>query len=1256
MRKFKILLMVGLVVFIAQIAIHAQTTGSLAGTVSDSNGAAIVGASVGVRNNQTGLERSSTTNDRGGFTFESLQPGTYTVTVDNSGFKRSVASNINVSVSTIAQAAFTLEVGLANETVTVTSAQEVINSTSPTITNVISIKQVSDLPLPTRNPLDLAALQAGIAVIGNNTRGASVGGLRQTAVNVTQDGINAMDNFVKTSSFFAISAPSLNSTAEFSITTGTVGSEAGTGAAQVNLVTKGGSNDFHGGVFYLHRNDALNSNTFFNNLSSSPIARQRQHFFGGDIGGPVFFPSFGEGGPKIFNGRDKAFFFFSYEGFRENFSATRNRTVLTPEARTGLFRYTGTNGQLQSVNLLAIGDRNTLNPITTAIINSTPAPNNTLVGDGFNTAGFRYNVNGSDVNDKYVFRYDHQLVQNTRAGSHKFEFVYNRATFSLNPDTFNGLEAPFPGGVDGFQASVRNLITGALVSSFGSSSNVFRIGRQFAPVSFLRASTATSPYISLTGISTVDNTFQSQGRETTVDQYSDNFAVSKGSHSFRFGFDYQKIFANTFNDAGINPTIVLGTNTSNGSGILLNELPFGTNANVTSATSVYSNLVGNLASASAVFNVRDTTSGFIQGATRSRIFQQKIFSAYGQDQWRAKSNFTISLGLRWEFQAVPTIPNGLAIQPTADSIFGISGPGNLFRPTAPAGAAPGIATQRLVSGNTGIPLYNNDFNNFAPFIGFAYSPKFKSGFLRTLFGEEGKSSIRTGYSISYLQDGFTVISNALGTGTTNPGLIQTSANTTPVGVLTAAGVPLVTPTFTIPITDRANNLINPNNGLWAIDPNLRIPYVQQWNLGIEREIFKNTALEIRYVGNRALKVWRAVNFNEVNIFENGFLQEFLNAQRNLAARGGTSFAPNGVAGLAACATCVPLPTLTALFTGLAGNSANGFSSSTFISNLNNNNVGTLASTLAFSNTYRANREDPSLRIPSNFFVANPNAAFAQLLSNDAQSNYNSLQIELRRRFSGGLQFQADYTFSKALGNAPAAQGNNQSDLTSFRTQRDKSLDYTRSSQDQTHRFVANSVYELPFGRGKAFGSGVNGFVDRIIGGWTLGGIATWSTSAPFFVSSGRTTFNNFNAGNNPAQLLGISFEEFKKNVGIYRTPAGIFFINPELLTITTNPTTGRFVSSTLRPGLLGVSAPGTFGNFPINSLNGPNFFNVDLSVVKRIPITERVRFELKTTLINALNHTSFAFGTLNFDSLNFGQITGTSLSGRVIHFTGNIRF
>jgi hypothetical protein len=1244
-----------------------STTGSLTGVITDPQGAIVSGATVTLTNSETRIETRTTSNDQGDFVFPQVPPGRYLLGVEATNFKKALATDLIIEVGKNSRTTVVLEVGSVTEQVTITATQDIVNSSSPTLTSVINTRQVQDLPLPTRNPLDLAGLQPGVAVTGDNTRGSSISGLRQTSVHLTQDGINAMDNFVKTSSLFAISAPSLNSTSEFSITTGTNDSGSGRGVGQVRLITRGGTNDFHGDVFYLNRNDYFQANTFFNNLAGTERERQNQHFFGFALGGPMFAPRFGEGGPAIWNGRDRAFWFFSYEGFRENFSATRNRTVLTDQARNGVFRYTSCSRQAEpnrlecpatpqtlSVNLLNIGNAGALNPITAAQLNAMPLPNNTLVGDSLNTAGFRFNVTGSNVNDKYVFRYDHVLVQDSSLGSHKVEFVYNRATFNLSPDTFNGLESPFPGGIDAFQASTRSLATVALHSTFGSVTNEVRWGRQWAPVSFLRTATPSNPFhTNFVSVTDFDNTFMSQGRETIVSQIIDNMAIPKGAHTIRLGMDFQQIFADTFNDAGIHPIVNLGTNSQNSSGVTTADFPLlpagatGT-ATVTRATNVFADVTGFLASAQAVFNVTSPTSGFVQGATRSRIFKQRDLGLYVQDQWRARPNLSLSFGVRWDYQGVPTVPNGLAIQVTnVNDLFGVSGFGNVFNPTAaPGSQVTGTkATLDFVSGDTGRGLWNNDWNNFAPFFGFAYSPDFKSGFLARVFGPTGTSSFRGGYSISYLHDGFTVVRNALGVGTTNPGLIQTSANTTPMGVLSGGGVPLTTPTFAVPITDRQNFLLNPNNSLWAIDPNLRIPYVQQWSFGYEREITRNMAFEIRYVANHGVKVWRANNFNEVNIFENGFLREFQNAQINRLARGGptaTSFAPG-------CPGCVPTPLLDKFFAGLAAGSSYG--NAAFLQNLAQNNVGTFANTLAFSTTYRANRELPANGIPANFFVANPNANGITLLGNDSMSNYHSLQAEFRRRFSGGLQFQADYTFSKALTNASGALGNNQSDLTSFRTLRDKQLDYMRSAQDQTHRFVFNSIYDIPIGRGRRYLSDTNGVVDRLIGGWTVGSIAVWATRPPWFINSNRTTVNQFNAGNNPADLVGISFDEFKRNIGVFRHSTGIYFINPELLDIETDPDTGEFVSSQIKSGLLAAPAPGVFGNFPLNSLDGPRFFNVDMSLTKRIPITERVKGELKTTFINILNNPNFVYNGEAFDSTSFGRITTTSGSPRIIHFT-----
>src|SRR5215510_2409268 len=436
---------------IGSTALGQVTRTSLSGLINDQTGSAVSGAKVTAKHVATNQEFQTTTNAQGAFDFPSMPLGKFAVTVEAAGFKRVEAQDVTLEVGVPTKLNVAMEVGQVSEAVVISGeVQDMINTSNPTLTNVINTRQVKDLPLLGRDPLDLARLQAGVAVTGDNTRNASVGGLRGSATNVTQDGINAMDNFVKTSSFFAISSPSLDSTSEFSVTVGTVGSDAGRGVAQVRMVTKSGTNEFHGRLFYQHRNDALNANTFFNNATvdtttgkSLPKPTLRQHFAGFSLGGPVLLP-------KIYNGRDKSFWFFSYEAFRENFQVTRNRTVLTQNARQGIFSYQGrtpagaaTNETVNLLGATGIGTEKTLNPITSAQLNAMSLPNNTLVGDGLNTAGYRFNVSGTDPSDKYVGRFDQQLFNSQRFGSHKLEFVYNHAKFLLTPDTFNNIEAPF---------------------------------------------------------------------------------------------------------------------------------------------------------------------------------------------------------------------------------------------------------------------------------------------------------------------------------------------------------------------------------------------------------------------------------------------------------------------------------------------------------------------------------------------------------------------------------------------------------------------------------------------------------------------------------------------------------------------------------------------------------------------------------------------------------------------------------------------
>ncbi len=1215
-----------LAVLLTTGSLAQSTRGSLSGSVTDPTGALLALAHVGLKNPTNGETVKTLTDEAGEFVFPSLAIGNYELTVEAKGFKRFLIQSVIIEVATPARLTVSLSVGEISESITVTNVQELVNTTAPTLNNVVERRQIVDLPLSSRNPIELVRLQAGVT--GTGTSASNAAGLRGATTNITRDGINVMDNFVKTPNFNTLTSPTVEATGEFSVSVGTVSSDAGRGVGQVRIVTPSGTNQFHGGVFWYHRNSVLNANSFINNATNTPRPFSLQNRVGLIANGPLYLPKpiFG---PASYDGHNRSFWFFSMEAFRQPFTAIRTRTVLTPEARTGSFRYVGANGQMQTLSVLNLGINKSYNPVVKPIIDLTPLPNNALIGDGLNMAGYTFGAKALSIVDRWSGRFDQVLLEQSRIGTHRLEFVFHRTPSSLTPDTGNSIDAPFPGGVDGVNAIQATATAAAIHSTFGTHiANEVRFGHQRTPYSFGPEKEPTQPFfIGLPLITNPINAVRNNTRNTTVYHWQDHLSWVKNSHTLRMGAETQSITYHNFSDDGVIPIVSLGTNPANPDGILntmFPSLPAGAAGQTIAnrARSMYALLTGNLATARQTFNVTSPTSGFVPGAGSQYPIRQREVNLYAMDQWRVRRNFTLNAGMRWEWLGVPKMLNGLTLLPVNGiaGLYGISGEGNLFNPGVLKGTAPTLLD--FAGKDKGRPYYNDDWNNFAPYFGFAFSPRAEKGLLRKIFGGEGKTSLRGGYSISYTRDGLSVHRAAL---TSNPGLTSTILYNTPTGVLTAAGVPVPVPVFKTPISDAENFQRNTASSMDTYDPKLRTPYVQQWSFGIEREIVGKIAVEVRYVGNHAVKLYRAFDINEGNIFENGFLQEFLNAQKNLAANRGTTFAP-GAAGT------VALPIFSTLFAGLPAGS--GFANSTFINNLNLNNVGSTALSIRLSPVYTANLR----RLAPNFFAANPNVNQSVLIANGASSNYHSLQVEMRRRFSNGLLMQASYTFSKAITDTEGST----SDFEPFRTIRNLRLDRHRADYDQPHTFISNFIYELPMGKGRRFWNRGPWVWRKAIEGWQTQGIVSWHSGFPTFATSGRTTFNDY-ATLNPAQLSGMNFADFKKNSGVYKTPQGVFFINPNLLNITTDAN-GVLQSATLKDGLLGAPAPGTFGSFPRNAMNSPSFFQMDAGILKRTKIAERATVEFRAEFFNLFNTVNFGSGSLAFDSQRFGQITGTFAS------------
>jgi hypothetical protein len=1230
-------------------------TGTLTGSVVDPSDAVIPGATVTVVDLDTNQRYNAISDTSGLFTLTNLPNGFYSVTVEAVGFNKAVIERVQVNVAQTAKVLAKMQVAKVGTEVIVSAEQSVVQTESAELKNSVDRRQIMDLPLPTRNPLDLVRTMPGIVTpTASGIADSFVHGLRGNSTNLTQDGINVADNFVKTSSFFAISAPTVDTVGEFNVSIGGIGVDAGFGAAQVNIRTQRASNDFHGSLFWFQRTNALNANTFFNNASGVPRPYQLQNRIGVNAGGPVYIP-------KLYNGKERTWIFGQYEAFREPVAQERTRHVLAPSARQGLFTYTpASGGPPQTVNLLPLGTIGTSGAqpaINSAVMNfyNNLVPADSLTdagctapGDGVNIRCFRFNLPAKGIQDRYTLRVDHQLTS-----KHTVEFVFNQADFDTNPDLLNNIEPNFPKSPGGSQGSRRQVLTWAFHSIFGQNkTNEARVGYQRAPVGFNIFNDygdtggfqlqfgGTLPIGGMLTDPTLTSNNLPQGRNTPVRQVSDNFAWVKGRHTIRFGGEYRQILANSYFYNTVIPRVTLGSNSANPNGITADDFPGGISAgDLSRAGTVFNMATGLLGSISQGFNHTSPTSGFVKGVPRTIDPLQHNLSFYIQDGFRLKPSLTLQLGVRYEYQGVFDLRNGLVLLPQDGEagLWGPAGVNNLFNPRA----TPALNDTLLnfAGGDTGKPVYDRDLNNFAPFFGFAWDP-----------GANGKTAIRGSFASHFTQEGFTLF-QLVSTG--NTGLFSVLQNSTPPGVFSTSSNPTPSaPTASFPVSQRENFIAANNANLWFFNGNLPTPYVLEWNLSVQRELWKRITIEARYVGNHAVKLFRSWDINEIDFQNNGLLPEFQNAQKNLAI-GRTSFANQNLPGQ------VPLPIFDRLFAGLAP--ASGFTNSAFITQLNENQIGAMFDTVRRSNTYRANRE---ANFPLNFFVANPFANDANMVDNSSWSYFHGLELEIARRFTSGLFFQGNYTFSKVLTDQRFLTSQNEAQA--FRSLRDRGLDKNRSPYDVLHSFSANFLYPLPFGRGEWLGANVNPFVDKLIGGWNVQGLTRVSSGSPFNILSNRQTTGSL--VNATAMLRNMTADQLKEHIGAFKTPNGIFWLNPSSGLVTTSGRTSRAVLCTPGQTTPCFDHPGANqdGNLPFFGFDAPGFVNQDFSIIKRttVPsVSETFNFEIRMELFNAFNHANFRTLSNIIDSANFGQLTeivdtvrGGGVNSRIIQWALRINW
>jgi hypothetical protein len=1097
--------------------------------------------------------------------------------------------------------------------------------------------------------------------------------------------MNTQDNMLKSSDgFFSYVYPSVDSLDEVTVTPSDGQADAsGQGAAQIKFVTKSGTNNFHGGGFYQLRQTGWNANYYFNNQQSLPrdIVKLTQR--GLHAGGPIL--------------KQKAFFYTNYEQYKLPGTKSYTRQIMTPDALNGIFSYcpTGTTnaactanpGLLQKVNLYQLAGANgqptTPDPILAKTFQGIDATKSggTLIPRGvsnsdYNRMDLNYQPNGNQMRHFLTTRLDYNITN-----SHHLSFVYNYDKYNSTPDFLNNVVDAYPnsGAVFGTkvntgQFSNRFEGTLSLRSQFGAHiTNEWRGGLNGGTVLFFPDISpglytqwnGYRPLFRLSGGSTTDylspvsTATSMQRRNGPGKDIADNVYYVRGAHLFGFGGEFTQINAwQQIASTDTMPSITFGANT--GDPILSNvfnaaNLPNSSTTNQTDAATLYAILTGRVSSISKQLTLDEKTKQYSATPTIDRN-RQREYGFFAQDSWRARKDLTVYAGLRIEKQGAYENVNGLYSRTGYDALWGVSGVGNLFKPGVLTGVVP-----------TFIPQAGDPYNiptKLAPSAGIAWQAPGMTGILGKIFGSEaGKTVLRVGYGISTVREGQNLFIGLWGA---NQGLTQTasvSPTSTPADFGAAGSV-----LFRNPLPTKSGLLASPvypiaagfTTALNDFQPNMALGYVQSWNIGLQRELGRNMVMEIRYTGNHGVHLWRQYNLDEVNIFENGFLNEFMIATNNLRiarggnlnnTAGGNNWGNQGLPGQ------LPVPILqtaignttdatiaSQILTGQAGAAASGIAL----------NAGRIANLTAA--TSKACNGGPC---PINLFVVNPTVASGGSFveTNDGSSYYDAMQLELNRRLSHGLQVQANYVWSKSLANGPT---NSSTSVSQPTTLRNLAIDKVPTSFDFRHAFKANWTYEMPFGPGRRLLSGGNPIVRKALEGWQMSGVVRVQSGAPFFLN-GLQTFDNSNSTTfaDGVVLHNMTADDLQHMVNINKTTGtdgkGIVYFLPQSLI---NNTLAAFNMGGFTPAQLDPNAP-YIGPAPAGQLGWRGFIHqnwnrfFDASIVKRTRIRESMNLEFRATALNIFNLTNFGVGAsgTNYNNIgsSFGQVSGAyrDISGTV---------
>ena len=1250
------------------ISAFAQgTTSRITGTVYDAAGAPVSGATVTIKRDGAGAGLTTQTSDDGRYTFDLIQAGTYEVTVEKVGFSKYVSTGNVALVNQPATINVSLVVGDVSATVTVVgAAEQVQTSTSGNFGGTVEQRTVEALPIVGtrgRNPLDILNFQPGVANGSNTGGGVHVNGSRDRAFNFTLDGIDINESTAGGSNFTPL-RPNPDSIQEFQIVTSGFTAELGrSSGAQVTFVTRSGGNDFHGNLFEYYQTKGWMARSYASNVNGTAKENFIQHIFGGSFSGPLYNPGFGEGKDHGWM-KDKAFFFLNLQMLRESDALLQTRTVYTPTARTGVFRwvYGGTNGT-SSVNAQgaptiancpvnwpnepAAGSQpcimsynivtNTgigLDPFLMNYINGMPEPNSyTAGGDGLNTAAFQFNSPQSERQYDFTTKID--FIANEK---NSFYFRWANGEQNTLGDSVNGGRPRYPGlpnFIDTYRTpknwafNWRWSPTSKIVNEFiaGWSRFGFWFGTpepdlNYAFVFNLPTDSSTNNSYNARSFRTwqfVDNlTFDfsphviKAGANIRLGRSVDD-RTNVGGGAIEFAYNFSRTVNNNFALPGW-VTLPSG----NIPGVSPNTPRINTNDR-TRMENMINDVLGRVGTISQAFVSDPNNPGAFAPAGTRWIFEANHpeIDFYLQDTWRVLPNLTLDIGARWEIKNPPSSAGGRPILvPNKPFVLG-SAPANDIR---------------WVEGE----LFDSDYGLIMPSIGIAWDP-FK----------DGKTSIRANFREASDRFATFLFSSFIFQNT--PGNTTLGSNTSfgANGGLLRNGLPSVAPTSSPSTLSQPVSFSTSTNT--AIDPDLKFPRIYNWSFGFQREIWGGNVIEVNYIGKKGTHLFGGYNVNQVDInaaFSGvaGVSGTFLDAFKDLRN--------------ASSPTRLNNPFINYMMTGNAANQAGTTQfRSLYETALTQGSVASAALSVSQQTCTTAlitatvcgagTSGQRLLNVRSNGFFFQPYSQFTGGLfvidSNDI-SFYNGLEFTFRRRMHKGLSYQIGYTWavskdSRSFDPALTAVASGQNSQTGANYPFDnynRMLNYSYSDFDRRHSLLGTYVYELPFGKGKTFASDSSGIVNHIIGGWQLAGTIRITSGRPFSVLSSlftytQTTTSTASCDNCPRDMG----EVIQADYDAPGTGLRNWWFSAE--------ERSRFI----QPG------PGEQGNLPRNWFVGPSYFETDISVLKKFNITERVSFDMRVDARNLLNHPNLAAPTATLPAGLAQSGFGTSIFGRINADTTN---